>query len=122
MMRYVRYLFLGLIIAALVIVAMANRQMVTLNVLTPELAELIGWNFSLTMPLFIVVFGGVGVGLLIGYLFEWIRESKHRAEVAKRQRQVKALSREVTNLKAEKHKGKDEVLAILDDAAVKKAS
>ncbi|WP_106204517.1 LapA family protein [Aliiruegeria haliotis] len=121
-MRYIRYLFLAIIIAGLVVMAMANRQAVTLTVLPDELANLAAWNFSLQLPLFVALLGGVAVGLLLGYVLEWIREAKHRSEVAKRQRQVKDLNREVSRLKTEKHAGKDEVLAILDEAAVKKAS
>ena len=121
-MRYIRYVLLGSIVAALVVVAMANRGAVTLTVLPEPLANLANWNFSIQLPLFIVVLGGVAVGLLLGYLLEWIRESKHRSEASKRERQVKQLNREVTQLKAEKHKGKDDVLAILDEAATRKAS
>ncbi|NDR59498.1 LapA family protein [Aliiruegeria sabulilitoris] len=121
-MRYIRYVLVGSIVAALVVVAMANRSFVTLTVLPEPLANLANWNFSIDLPLFIVALGGVAVGLLLGYLFEWIRESKHRSEVAKRQRQVKQLHREVSQLKAEKNKGKDDVLAILDEAATRKAS
>lgn len=121
-MRYIRYLIVGTVVAALVIVCMANRSFVTLTVLPEPLAALVNWNYSINLPLFIVALGGVGLGLLLGYLFEWLRESKHRSEVSKRQRQVKQLNREVTQLKAEKNKGKDEVLAILDEAATRKAS
>ena len=121
-MRYIRYLFVALILVVLVIGAMANRQLVTLTVLPTGLADLAAWNFSIDLPLFVVVLGGVAVGLLLGYVLEWIRESKHRAEVAKRQKQVKSLNREVSRLKVETNQGKDEVLAILDDAAARKAS
>nr|WP_068110142.1 LapA family protein [Tropicimonas marinistellae] len=121
-MRYVRYLILAAIVAVLVIAAMANRQMVTLTALPSGLADLVAWNFSIDLPLFIVVLGGIAVGLLLGYILEWIRESKHRAEVSKRQRQVKSLNREVSRLKQESNEGKDEVLAILDQAATRKAS
>lgn len=121
-MRYIRYLILGLIVAALVVIAMANSQMVTVTVLPPALATLASWNFSLSIPLFGVALGGIAVGLLVGYILEWIRESKHRAEVNKRQKQVKDLNREMSKLKAQTNKGKDEVLAILDEAATRKAS
>lgn len=121
-MRYIRYLIVGLIVAALVVVAMANRAFVTLTVLPAPLATLANWNFSIDLPLFVVVLGGVAIGLLLGYLLEWIRESKHRSEVSKRQRQVKDLNREVTRLKASQSHGKDDVLAILDEAEKRKAS
>lgn len=119
-MRYVRYLILALLMIALVVVAMANWQAVTLTVLPTELAEVAGWNYtSPQMPLFLVILGSIAAGVLVGYVLEWIRESKHRSEVAKRQRQVKTLNREVTRLKGETNKGKDEVLALLEDSPKK---
>lgn len=121
MMRILRYLILAVIVAGLVVVAMANRDMATLTVLPAGLSDLAAWNFSIELPLFLIVLGGVAVGLLLGYLLEWIRESKHRAEVSKRQRQVRSLNREVGRLKRDANEGKDEVLAILDGAEPRKA-
>lgn len=120
-MRFVRYLILALIVICLVTMAMANREMVTLELLTPELAALTGIGFSITLPLYAAILGGVAVGVLLGFVLEWIRESKHRSEVAKRQRQVKTLNKEVSRLKQEQNQGKDEVLALLDDSARRKA-
>ncbi|MFV0476060.1 MAG: LapA family protein [Pikeienuella sp.] len=120
-MRYIRYLIVGLIVAALVVIAMANREMVAVTVLPAALERLANWNYSINLPLFIVVFGGVAVGLLIGYLFEWMREHKHRVEASRRQRQVKNLNREMTRLKADRDQGKDDVLAILYEATARKA-
>lgn len=123
MMRFIRYLILAVILAALVVIAMANWQSVTLTVLPTELANVAGWNYTTPeLPIFMVILGSVAVGLLLGYVLEWIRESKHRSEVAKRQRQVKSLNREVSRLKTEKNEGKDEVLALLDDAPKQIAS
>ena len=67
-------------------------------------------------PELVVVLGGVGVGLIIGFLWEWIREHKHRSEAAQKAREARRLDREVKRLKKQKHEGKDEVLALLDDA------
>ena len=121
MIRYIKYLFLIAIVAVLLTLGLANRQEVTLTLLTPELAELARFNGSVTLPLYMGVFGGIVAGLLIGFVWEWLREAKHRQEVAKRQRQVKDLRREVVKLKGEKHEGKDEVLALLEEVPAKKA-
>ncbi|MFV0360759.1 LapA family protein [Tropicimonas sp.] len=115
MMRYVRYLILAALLAVLVVIAMANWQMVTLTLLPAALAEAVGWNFTTPqVPLFLVILFSIALGLLIGYVFEWIRESKYRSEVARRQRQVKKLNREVSRLQGETNKGKDEVVAMLE--------
>ncbi len=121
-MRYIRYLLIGLIVAALMVVAMANRGTVQLTVLPEPLERLANWNYTVSLPLFIVAFGGVAVGLLLGYLLEWVREHKHRAEASRRQRQVKSLNREMSRLRADSGQGKDDVLTILDEANLRKAS
>jgi uncharacterized integral membrane protein len=74
-------------------------------------------DYSINLPLFVVIFGGVGVGLLIGFLWEWIREHKQRAEAAAQRREMDRMRREIKRLKADKHEGKDDVLAILDEAS-----
>ena len=115
-MRYIRYAFLATLAFVLVSVALANRGMVTLQLLPSGLAEMVGMNQSVDLPLFIVIFGGIISGLLIGFFWEWLREHKHRAAAAKGQVEVKKLERELRRTKAERDKDKDEVLALLDEA------
>lgn len=113
-MRYIRYLILAVIGIALIAVALANRGMVSLTLLPEGLAAIVGMNQSISLPLFVVIFGGVAVGVLLGFIWEWLREHKHRAEVSRKSREVGKLEREVKKLKGEKNQGKDEVLALLD--------
>lgn len=122
MLRFIWYLVLAIVVAALVVVAMANRDIVTLTLLPAVIAGVIGTNQSVDLPLYVVALGGVAVGLLLGFVLEWLREAKHRSEVAKRQRQVRKLNQEVTSLKGERDKDKDEVLALLDQTTAKKTS
>ncbi|MGH1575702.1 lipopolysaccharide assembly protein LapA domain-containing protein [Planktotalea sp.] len=116
-MRYIKYAMLAAIAVVLVAVSLANREIVTVKLLTNDLAALLGLNQSIELPLFVVIFGGVGVGLLIGFLWEWIREYKQRAEAAAQKREMDRMRRELKRLKAEKHEGKDDVLALLDEAS-----
>lgn len=115
-MRYIRYAFLAAIAIVLVSVSLANRAVVDLKLLPEALAELLGFNFEISLPLFVVLLGGIAAGLVIGFVWEWMREFKHRREASVKTREVRKLEREVDKLKDEKHKGKDEVLAILDEA------
>jgi uncharacterized integral membrane protein len=115
-MRYVRYFVLGSFAVALIAMALANRTYVMLKVLPEELAAFFGMNPSVELPLFIVIMGSILIGLLVGFVWEWIREYGQRAEAAKQAREMRRLEREVARLKGEKHQGKDEVLALLDEA------
>ena len=116
MMRYIKYLFLAAFGIVLIAVALANRQLVTLKVLPGELAGLFSMNPSVELPLFLVIFGGIVVGLLVGFVWEWFREAAIRSEATRASREVRKLEREVKRLKVDKHKDKDEVLALLDEA------
>jgi uncharacterized integral membrane protein len=116
-MRYIRYAFLALLALILVPMALANRQMADLRLLPDALEELFGFNAQVSLPLFVLVLGGMVAGLVIGFFWEWMREYKHRKEAAEKAREVRKLVRQVNRLKDEKNKGKDEVLAILDEAS-----
>lgn len=116
-MRYIKYALLAAIAVVLIAVSLANREMVTLELLPSDLAGLVGINHSVSLPLFVVIFGGVGVGLLIGFLWEWIREYKQRAQAAAQTREMDRMRREIKRLKGAQSEGKDDVLALLDEAS-----
>ncbi|MEZ5675534.1 Protein of unknown function [Thalassovita litoralis] len=116
-MRYIRYAFLAALGAVLIIIALANRGKVTLTLLPTPLADLLQLNYTVDLPLFVVIFGGIVAGLLIGFVWEWLREHKHRATAARKEREVHDLERK---LKREQRKAiasgqQDEVLALLDN-------
>lgn len=113
-MRYLRYIFWGIVAICLIVIGLANAQMVPLRALPVPLADLVGVSPVVEVPLFVVIFLGVALGLLIGFLWEWLREYKHRHEASRQRREKKILEREVTRLKSEKHQGQDEVLAMLE--------
>ncbi len=113
-MRYVRYFCIAIFALALISIALANRAIVPLKVLPDEVSGWFALNPQIEMPLFLVILGSIVSGLLVGFVWEWIREYGQRAEAARQAREMRRLEREVARLKAEKHEGKDEVLALLD--------
>ncbi len=117
MMRYIRYGFLAILGIVLVSISLANREMVELKLMPDALAELLGFNLSTSLPLFIVVLGGVVAGLVIGFIWEWLREHKHRKDASVKQGEVRKLEREVKKLKKKQNADKDDVLALLDEAS-----
>jgi len=116
-MRYIRYAILAALVIIVVSVSLANREIVSLKLLPVPFAEFLGFNWTISLPLFVVVLGGIAMGIAIGFIWEWIREQKHRREANAKTREVAKLEREVSKLKVEKHEGKEEVLAILDEAS-----
>ena len=113
-MRYLRYLVFGSIAVGLVIVALANRGEVSLTLMPLVLGDLIGFNLQFQIPLFTVIFLGVMAGLLIGFVWEWLREMKHRTAAKTEHRQVVRLEREVCRLKSGTAKEQDDILALLE--------
>ena len=113
-MRYLWYLVFGSIAVGLVIVALANRGEVSLTLMPLALGNLIGFNLQFQIPLFTVIFLGVMTGLLIGFVWEWLREMKHRTAAKTEHRQVVRLEREVSKLKSGTAKEQDDVLALLE--------
>ena len=116
-MRYVRYLCIAIFAIALIAVALANRSMVSLKLLPTEVSGWFALNPEIQVPLFIVILGSIIAGLLVGFVWEWIREYGQRAEAARQAREMRRLEREVARLKGEKYQAQDEVLALLDQAS-----
>ena len=121
-MRFIRYAILAVIAFTLVSVMLANNVIVELKLVPEALVELIQVNFdvsldfAVSLPLFAVALGGVAVGLALGYLAEYMRERKHRQEARAHRGEARKLAREVKKLKSQKNEGKDEVLALLEEA------
>lgn len=115
MTRYLRLAFLALLAIVLVVLAVANLDAVTLQLLPTSMAGFLGFSWQVTLPLFLVILVSVAVGILFGFVWEWFREHKHRAEATRRRREADELHREVTRLKTPPQGKGDDVLALLDD-------
>ncbi|MFD2740843.1 lipopolysaccharide assembly protein LapA domain-containing protein [Sulfitobacter aestuarii] len=116
-MRYIRYICIAIFALALISVALANRAVVPLKILPTEVSGWFALNPQIELPLFIVILASLLAGLLVGFVWEWIREHGERAEKARLARERRRLEREVARLRGEKHQGKDDVLVLLDETA-----
>lgn len=113
MLRLIKIVFLCALMAGLLLVAIANRSFVTLNLLPEGMSPV--YAFSYDLPLFVVILASVLVGLIIGYILEWLREHKHRAARRAKEREVRTLTREVDSMKRKEQKTEsDEILALLN--------
>ncbi|MEM6676904.1 MAG: LapA family protein [Pseudomonadota bacterium] len=97
--RIVKFTILFLICIALVVLGVANMEYVSLSLL-PEGLRVPGVPPLPDMPLTIIILAAMLLGFVIGEIFEWIRESKHRREVSDRGREIQALKAENARLRA----------------------
>jgi len=111
-MRYLKYLILAAFMATLVLLALANRGSVMVSAL-PEGLPYAG-ALSYQVPLFVIIFAAIGVGLLLGYVLEYFREHKYRHKAAVKNREAAALAAEVAKLKKSNGSDEDDVLALLN--------
>ena len=114
MIRTLRYLCLGVLAIVLLTVALANRTPAVLRLLPEDVGAFLGLGGVIELPLFLIIFGGIVAGLLIGFLWEWFRESKHRSNSSNKTREVTRLERELAVLRDSKPEPQDDVLALLD--------
>lgn len=114
MIRYLRYLFLAAVALILLTVALANRAPVAVRLLPEDLAALTGLTWGMELPLFLIIFGGIIAGVLIGFVWEWFREMKHRSTASVKSREVARLERELAVLRDSTALPQDDVLALLD--------
>jgi lipopolysaccharide assembly protein A len=110
-MRLLRLVILGLILVAIVVLALANRGPVTLNLLPEGLSRLM--PLSVQLPLFVVILLSIVTGMILGYLLEWLREHKHRRRASQKAREVERLGRDVDRLRRQTGRAEDDVLALI---------
>lgn len=116
-MRFLKTAFWGLVALALVTVGLANRGIVTLRVLPEALGNWLGVSPDVDLPLFLVILMGVALGLVIGLIWEWIREIPERAQARWASRELERLRAEVARQRAEALP-KDDVLAAVQLPAI----
>jgi lipopolysaccharide assembly protein A len=115
MMGYVRYFVLAVLAIVFVTLAVANRTLVTVQLLPDTLAALLGFNIGFTLPLFMVLGLAIALGLMLGFVWEWLREHSYRAEAARARREADTLRAQVAEVeKTTPSARKDDVLALLD--------
>ena len=112
-MRIIRWVILGALAVALVTIALANREAMTVRLLPEPLEGLFGFSWQITLPIFLVLVIAMGVGVLLGFVWEWVREHKHRSEAASEKRLRRELEKQVKSTAPPKGET-DEILALVE--------
>ena len=117
-MRYVRFILLAIIGVVLVAVALANSETVMLRVLPEAMAGFMGISWTVRLPMFVVILLALGAGLLIGFVWEFAREHKHRVAARTERRQREALERDIKASGTPRQDRGDDIIALLEDGSV----
>ena len=93
---------------ASVSIALGNLELTELSLLPSVLADSLGFQIQFKVPLFIIIFSCIAVGLFIGFFWEWLRSTKKRFSSTSDRRKLARLSRENTELKLMEDKDEEE--------------
>lgn len=116
-MKYLRYALLGAVLVLCVTVALANRAPVTLALWPDTMTAFLGVGYSVTLPLFAIVGGAAGLGLVFGLVWEWLRERAQRVEAARNRRELtQARAAQGSATPPAVTPASNRILAILDEA------
>lgn len=110
-MRTIKLILLAVILIVIVVLAIANREVVTLKLMPEGLAGIT--QQTIQLPLYAVGLLSIVTGMVLGYVLEWLREHKHRRRAADKAREAAALDRELTRVRKKAAKTDDDVLALL---------
>ena len=81
-------------------------------------SSFLGIKIALNMPLFLVFFSGIFIGLVIGFVWEWLREYKFRVEANLNEKRLSRAETELSEMHAKDNKG-DDVLTLLEKVEMK---
>lgn len=113
-MRVLRLILVALLAVLLIGIALANRSLVTVGLFPGNFANWLGGGYAVTMPLFLVIILSVLVGMVLGLIWEWLRESGLRAAAQRRALELARAEQEAVQLRKTFAAPKDDVLAIID--------
>jgi uncharacterized integral membrane protein len=92
MMRFLKFVLLLPIVAAVVLVALGNRQIVTLHL--HPFQDIEQPEHTLDVPLYLVMLVAVMIGVVIGGFATWLEQGRHRAAARRARAEVKRLTAE----------------------------
>ena len=113
-MRYIRWVVLSALAIALVTIALANREAMTVRLLPEAVEGLFGFSWQITLPIFVVLVIAMGAGVLLGFVWEWVRTHRHRSAAAGDRRARQELEQQVKATHPPKGE-KDEILALVEN-------
>lgn len=112
-MRTLSYILVALSTVVVILLSIANRQLVRVNLMPDFTAYGVPDAPSHDVPLFAVALLCGTAGFILGAAREYLREARLRREAKRRSRELGALKREVDALKTAQKTEEDEDLLLL---------
>ena len=100
------------------VISLANSENVSIYLLPTDLSSLMETTISINIPLFLVFFSGIFIGLVIGFVWEWLREYKFRVEANLNEKRLSRVETELSEMHAKDNK-RDDVLTLLEKVEMK---
>ena len=88
-----------------------------IRILPSELEGFLGGGMIFSIPIFVLFLCGVIFGLFVGFVWEWIREMKHRSASSRKSKELAKVENELSQLKRESGQNEDEILVMLNNEA-----
>ena len=88
-----------------------------IRILPSELEGFLGGGMIFSIPIFVLFLCGVIFGLFVGFVWEWIREMKHRSASSRKSKELAKVENELSRLKRESGQNEDEILLLLNNKA-----
>ena len=88
-----------------------------IRILPSELEGFLGGGMIFSIPIFVLFLCGVIFGLFVGFVWEWIREMKHRSASSRKSKELAKVEKELSQLKRESGQNEDEILLLLNNKA-----
>ncbi|KQP51430.1 lipopolysaccharide assembly protein LapA domain-containing protein [Methylobacterium sp. Leaf108] len=104
MIRFLKGLVLLPVAIVVVALAVANREAVRLSFdpFSPDMPV-----FSVTLPFYLILFGAVALGVVLGGIGTWLGQSSVRRRSRDRRREIHRLETETARLKTQVPSGDD---------------
>ena len=99
-MRYIKLLAWILVGVLLIIFALGNNQTVQVYLFPNIFSNTLIARSIFPMPLFIIVYVVLLIGVIFGFVFEYFRQYKYRLNLRKYKKEMNSLRAEVQELKS----------------------
>ena len=86
-----------------------------IRILPSELEGFFGDGMIFSIPIFVLFICGVIFGIFVGFVWEWIREMKHRSASSRKSKELAKVENELNQLKRDRGQNDDEVLLLINN-------